>query len=181
MSHLRQADGPQERPIRPILGCSDYPDCKTTLKLDKQGNVLPPKPPPEATGLKCYKCKEGELVIRQSKRGPSSAATGSHGAGLLSASNNWIISGNCNQPDNGRPRRLNKPSSSLEARRPKKPQKPENSTIKLPSAAPRRTAWSVCANRYLPSCIPGLRAILKKTPKTCRYTLVVSVWPRQSG
>jgi DNA topoisomerase-1 len=54
----------------PFLGCSGYPDCKTTLKLDKQGNVLPPKPPPEATGLKCYKCKEGELVIRQSKKGP---------------------------------------------------------------------------------------------------------------
>jgi DNA topoisomerase-1 len=54
----------------PFLGCSDYPNCKTTLKLDKQGNVLPPKPPPEPTGIKCYKCKEGELVIRQSKKGP---------------------------------------------------------------------------------------------------------------
>jgi DNA topoisomerase-1 len=54
----------------PFLGCSGYPECKTILKLDKQGNVLPPKPPPEPTGLKCYKCKEGELVIRQSKKGP---------------------------------------------------------------------------------------------------------------
>jgi DNA topoisomerase I len=54
----------------PFLGCSDYPNCKTTLKLDKQGNVLPPKPPPEGTGLKCHKCKQGELVIRQSKKGP---------------------------------------------------------------------------------------------------------------
>jgi DNA topoisomerase-1 len=54
----------------PFLGCSDYPNCKTTLKLDKQGNVLPPKPPPEPTGIKCYKCKKGELVIRQSKKGP---------------------------------------------------------------------------------------------------------------
>ena len=54
----------------PFLGCSDYPDCKTTLKVDKQGNVLPPKPPPEPTGIKCYKCKDGELVIRQSKKGP---------------------------------------------------------------------------------------------------------------
>jgi DNA topoisomerase-1 len=54
----------------PFLGCSDYPDCKTTLKLDKEGNVLPPKPPPEPTGIKCYKCKEGELVIRQGKKGP---------------------------------------------------------------------------------------------------------------
>jgi DNA topoisomerase I len=32
--------------------------------------VLPPKPPAEPTGVKCYKCKAGELVIRQSKRGP---------------------------------------------------------------------------------------------------------------
>jgi len=54
----------------PFLGCSDYPNCKTTLKLDKDGNALPPKPPPEPTGIKCYKCKEGELVIRQSKKGP---------------------------------------------------------------------------------------------------------------
>jgi len=53
-----------------FLGCSGYPNCKTILKLDKQGNVLPPKPPPEPTGIKCYKCKDGELVIRQSKKGP---------------------------------------------------------------------------------------------------------------
>jgi len=54
----------------PFLGCSDYPECKTTLKLDKEGNVLPPKPPAETTGIKCHKCKSGELVIRQSKKGP---------------------------------------------------------------------------------------------------------------
>jgi len=53
-----------------FLGCSDYPQCKTTLKLDKQGNVLPPKPPAQPTGIKCHKCKEGELVVRQSKKGP---------------------------------------------------------------------------------------------------------------
>ena len=54
----------------PFLGCSGYPDCKTVLNIDKDGNVLPPKPPPEPTGLKCYKCKDGELVIRQGKKGP---------------------------------------------------------------------------------------------------------------
>ncbi len=54
----------------PFLGCSDYPTCKTILNVDKEGNVLPPKPPPEPTGIKCYKCKKGELVIRQSKKGP---------------------------------------------------------------------------------------------------------------
>ncbi len=54
----------------PFLGCSGYPNCKAVLKLDKQGNVLPPKPPPKPTAIKCYKCKEGELVIRQSKKGP---------------------------------------------------------------------------------------------------------------
>ena len=41
-----------------------------TPGIDKDGNVLPPKPPPEPTGMKCYKCKDGELVIRQGKRGP---------------------------------------------------------------------------------------------------------------
>lgn len=54
----------------PFLGCSDYPNCKTILKMDKEGNPLPPAPPAEPTGLRCYKCKDGELVIRQSKRGP---------------------------------------------------------------------------------------------------------------
>jgi DNA topoisomerase-1 len=53
-----------------FLGCSDYPACKTTLRLDKQGSPLPPKEKPQSTGIKCHKCKEGELVIRKSKRGP---------------------------------------------------------------------------------------------------------------
>jgi DNA topoisomerase I len=54
----------------PFLGCEDYPNCKTIVRMDKEGNPLPPKPPAEPTGLKCYKCKTGELVIRQSKKGP---------------------------------------------------------------------------------------------------------------
>ncbi len=54
----------------PFLGCSGYPECKTILNLDKEGNVLPPKAPPEPTGITCHKCKKGELVVRQSKRGP---------------------------------------------------------------------------------------------------------------
>jgi DNA topoisomerase-1 len=53
-----------------FLGCSDYPNCKTTMRIDKAGNILPPKPPAEPTGIKCYKCEKGELVIRQSKKGP---------------------------------------------------------------------------------------------------------------
>jgi len=54
----------------PFLGCSDYPNCKTIVKLDKDGNTVEPKEPPEPTGLACYKCKAGQLVIRKSKRGP---------------------------------------------------------------------------------------------------------------
>ena len=53
-----------------FLGCSDYPNCKTIMKVDKTGAVLPPSPPPEPTGIKCYKCETGELVVRQSKKGP---------------------------------------------------------------------------------------------------------------
>ncbi len=53
-----------------FLGCSGYPDCKTTQRLDKQGNIMPPKAPPQPTGVRCHKCQEGQLVIRQSKRGP---------------------------------------------------------------------------------------------------------------
>jgi len=53
-----------------FLGCSGYPECKTILNLDKEGNIKPPKAPPEPTGIICHKCKQGELVVRQSKRGP---------------------------------------------------------------------------------------------------------------
>ncbi|MBN1796520.1 MAG: type I DNA topoisomerase [Sedimentisphaerales bacterium] len=53
-----------------FLGCSGYPECKTILNLDKEGNIKPPKEPPQPTGIKCHKCKQGELVIRKSKRGP---------------------------------------------------------------------------------------------------------------
>lgn len=53
-----------------FLGCTDYPACKTTLKLDKQGNIMPAKAPPEPTGVICHKCKNGKLVVRQSKKGP---------------------------------------------------------------------------------------------------------------
>jgi DNA topoisomerase-1 len=56
-----------------FLGCSDYPNCKTIVKIDKEGKVLPaqkPKEPPQPTGLKCYKCKNGRFVIRQGKKGP---------------------------------------------------------------------------------------------------------------
>jgi DNA topoisomerase-1 len=53
-----------------FLGCSDYPECKTIQKIDKEGNPLPPPAPPEPTGVRCHKCEEGQLVIRQGKRGP---------------------------------------------------------------------------------------------------------------
>jgi DNA topoisomerase-1 len=54
----------------PFLGCSDYPNCKTILKVDKDGNPQKPAPAPQPTGITCHKCKQGELVVRQSKRGP---------------------------------------------------------------------------------------------------------------
>ena len=57
-------------PFGPFLGCSDYPNCKTILKLDKDGQPVPPKPPPEPTGIKCHKCHKGDLVVRESKKGP---------------------------------------------------------------------------------------------------------------
>ena len=57
-------------PFGQFLGCSDYPTCKTIMKIDKDGNILPPAPPAEPTGVKCHKCKSGEFVIRQSRRGP---------------------------------------------------------------------------------------------------------------
>lgn len=37
----------------PFLACSEYPDCKTTVKLTKEGT---PVPPPRASGKDCSKC-----------------------------------------------------------------------------------------------------------------------------
>jgi DNA topoisomerase-1 len=56
----------------PFLGCSDYPNCKGILKLDKDGGIqsTKTKTAPQPTGIKCYKCKDGELVVRQGKKGP---------------------------------------------------------------------------------------------------------------
>jgi DNA topoisomerase-1 len=54
----------------PFLGCSDYPSCRGTVRLDKDGGIQPAKTAPQSTTIKCYKCKAGELVIRQGKKGP---------------------------------------------------------------------------------------------------------------
>jgi len=40
------------------------------VNLDKDGNIAPPKEPPEPTGIKCHKCSKGEFVIRKSRKGP---------------------------------------------------------------------------------------------------------------
>jgi len=50
----------------PFLGCSGYPECKNTRRLDKQGK---PVPPPKATGVTCPKCRQGELLERRGKFG----------------------------------------------------------------------------------------------------------------
>jgi len=43
-----------------FLACSDYPECKTTKSM---------KAPPKEIGMKCPTCKEGEVIIRRTKRG----------------------------------------------------------------------------------------------------------------
>jgi DNA topoisomerase-1 len=56
----------------PFLGCSGYPDCKTTMNFDAEGKpVLAAQP----TEHKCEKCGK-DMVIRQGKRGPFLACTG---------------------------------------------------------------------------------------------------------
>jgi DNA topoisomerase-1 len=60
-----------------FLGCSGYsiknekgePSCSTIINLDKEGNPLPPKPPPIKTTVKCDKCGS-PMLLRDSKRGP---------------------------------------------------------------------------------------------------------------
>jgi len=56
----------------PFLGCSGYPECKTTMNLDAEGKpVLSAKP----TEYTCEKCGS-PMVIREGKRGPFLACTG---------------------------------------------------------------------------------------------------------
>jgi DNA topoisomerase-1 len=40
-----------------FLGCSGYPECKGIMKIEQK------------TGLKCPKCKEGDIIARKSKKG----------------------------------------------------------------------------------------------------------------
>ncbi len=56
----------------PFLGCSGYPECKTTMNFDAQGKpVLSAKP----TEHVCEKCGK-PMVIREGRRGPFLACTG---------------------------------------------------------------------------------------------------------
>ncbi len=59
-------------PRGPFLGCSGYPECKTTMKLTAEGKAeLTAKP----TEYKCEKCG-WPMVIREGRRGPFLACTG---------------------------------------------------------------------------------------------------------
>ena len=49
----------------PFLGCSGYPDCKTTMNFDAEGNPVLSAVPTEHT---CEKCGR-PMVIRQGRRG----------------------------------------------------------------------------------------------------------------
>jgi DNA topoisomerase-1 len=56
----------------PFLGCSGYPDCKTTMNITAEGTpVVTAKP----TEHKCEKCGSA-MVIREGRRGPFLACTG---------------------------------------------------------------------------------------------------------
>ena len=50
----------------PFLGCSDYPECKNTRRIGKDGK---PVPLPEPTGVTCPKCSEGEMMKRRGRFG----------------------------------------------------------------------------------------------------------------
>jgi DNA topoisomerase-1 len=53
----------------PFLGCSGYPECDMIQRLDKHGNIQPPKPKPYTTHLTCEKCGK-PIYLRRGKRGP---------------------------------------------------------------------------------------------------------------
>jgi DNA topoisomerase-1 len=56
----------------PFLGCSGYPECKTTMNLNAEGQIVVTARPTEH---KCEKCGS-PMVIREGRRGPFLACTG---------------------------------------------------------------------------------------------------------
>ena len=56
-----------------LLGCSNYPKCKSTKALP--AGVYVEKPKPESAGVRCDKCGR-EMVIRRSRRGPFISCSG---------------------------------------------------------------------------------------------------------
>ena len=56
----------------PFLGCSGYPECKTTMNFDPDGKPVLSAKPTEHTCEKCGK----PMVIREGRRGPFLACTG---------------------------------------------------------------------------------------------------------
>ncbi|WP_029214874.1 type I DNA topoisomerase [Kallotenue papyrolyticum] len=56
----------------PYLACSDYPECKTIQKLDRQGQ---PKPPAQITERQCPQCGR-HLALKQGRYGPFLSCTG---------------------------------------------------------------------------------------------------------
>lgn len=56
----------------PFLGCSGYPECKTTMNLDAEGK---PQLTSKPTEHKCDKCGK-DMVLREGPRGPFLACTG---------------------------------------------------------------------------------------------------------
>jgi DNA topoisomerase-1 len=74
---LRARDDQAPRALRRVprllglLGKNEKgePSCSTIINLDKEGNPLPPKPPPIKTTVKCEKCGS-DMLLRDSKRGP---------------------------------------------------------------------------------------------------------------
>jgi DNA topoisomerase-1 len=52
----------------PFLGCSRYPECKSTRPIAADGTIKPAKAPAEITDIPCEKCGK-PMVIRSSRRG----------------------------------------------------------------------------------------------------------------
>ena len=56
----------------PYLACTDYPDCKTIQKLDRNGQ---PKPPAQITEQLCTECGRN-MALKQGRYGPFLSCTG---------------------------------------------------------------------------------------------------------
>jgi DNA topoisomerase-1 len=175
----------------PFLGCSGYPECKTTMNFDAEGKpVLSAKP----TEHVCEKCGK-PMVIREGRRGPFLACTGypkCRNAKDVDANGNpvkpletGILCEKCNKPMNVRrgPRGPFLGCSGYPKCRSTKPLPDElkdQAQAMMPAAAAKKTMPEVDVQVACPECGAPMK-LRERRRGPAGYFLGCSKYPKCKG